>query len=292
MITVTNDFKVHVLDDLKTYESIYRPVKASPVERLLINSLPIHMLHPNPEDEFCHLDVGPNYEIVRNYADQILIAQHQGNPLFEDSLVCMKISTGGYMLLNGHHRWLAAYQSGIKRLPVQIVNVIQDEEILSKLNASNRQMCVSFDLDEVLLTDGRYVPADRKIPLSLRSLYHQSLRKNAPALIRFLQNRGFDVWIYTSQCHSEDYINFLFRLHHVKVDGIVNNLAKKKNRGQIRQSFSKKYRYSLHIDNESLICVDTVSKDYSIHEVSPDVASWASDMAKTVKGIKFNGTKS
>lgn len=191
------------------------------------------------------------------------------------------------MLLNGHHRWLAAHHEGMKTVPVQIVNVTPEEEIYNAISKSARNMCVSFDFDEVLLTDVKSDDADKQLRFPLNKIYPGTLRKNAAALIRDLQTLGFDVWIYTGNYHSTEYINGLFSIHNAKVDGIVNGLSKRKSTNNIKKLFTDKYNISLHIDNESVICVDTKSKNYDIYDITPDKISWAADVMKKIKNSEM-----
>ena len=53
--------------EIKKYEGIMVPVKASLSERMLTKKVPIEKLHPNPDDEFCSKKIGPNYSIYNRY---------------------------------------------------------------------------------------------------------------------------------------------------------------------------------------------------------------------------------
>ena len=69
MAVVTHDFQKEILDAMKDYSSLARPVKASFLERMFIEKAPVLKLYPNPDDEFTNPEIGPNYEIVGNYVD-------------------------------------------------------------------------------------------------------------------------------------------------------------------------------------------------------------------------------
>ncbi|MCF0134118.1 MAG: ParB N-terminal domain-containing protein [Blautia sp.] len=286
MSVFNENYQKLVLDDLKNYKDLSQAIPASMPERLLIRELPISRLHPNPEDEFSMPSIGPNYEIVENYARQFRNRKVVGNDLFKDPLIVEKMSTGGYMILNGHHRWFAAHIVKLKKMPVQIANVVPKEEIISKITASPNSMCVSFDLDEVLLTDGKRVPAEDE-PLPVRLLQKKTLRKNCCALVRALQKAGFDVWIYTDSHHSEKYIRALFGHHHAKVSGIINCIKKNNYYNEIRDLFRTKYKYSLHIDNEGIIWVNTETKEYDIIEIQDQKEGWAKEAITHIRKLDF-----
>lgn len=276
----TEEYKRLVLDDLKNYEKLNHPRKTGLIQRLLVRKLPLSKLHPNPQDEFCDASIGPNYGIVADYEKNFReLMRMQMDPIgpYDEPLMVEKMSTGGYMILNGHHRWMAARRIGLKAIPVHIVNVSTDEEIISAVNSSSRNMCVSFDLDEVLLTDGSTYPVHKEFSFPFDRIYRKTLRRNASILIKELQAMGFDVWIYTGEYYPEAYLRLLFRLHGTKVDGIINGMRHRKTKSKIREAFSNKYRVSVHIDNENVTCVKTKKKEYEMFFIDSENQDWASE---------------
>lgn len=275
------DYEEKVLEDIKNNVGIYTPISSSLARRLVTKRVALRKIHPNPVDEFCDPKIGPNFEIVGNY-----VRQYKEDKYFDDPLIIERLATGEYMLLNGHHRWLAASRLGMESLPVKLVDVVTEEHIHQAINKSNNRMCVSFDLDEVLLTDGNTVPYDKELGWPFCKFYDKYIRKNAAILINELRDMGFDVWIYTGEFYSEEYIKVLFGLHNTKVDGIINGLAKRKNSKKLQEVFSKNYLISVHIDNDSLICVDTETKEYEIIDIKYNPVSWASDVMLCLKSIE------
>lgn len=280
----STEYQRLVLDDLKTYKDIARPVKSSVLARLLVRKLPLTALHPNPEDEFCDPKIGPNESIVSRYIDTFGHHIKRGEPPVDEKLMVEKISTGGYMLINGHHRWMAAAKMKLRTVPVKVLNTVSEEEILSKLNSSDKQMCVSFDLDEVLLTESGSELADHALPFPYGLIFKRTLRKNAGILIGELQRLGFDVWVYSGSGISVEEINRILSLHKAKVNGIVNFNRGKKTGSNLKQAFRQKYKLSIHIDNESVLWVDTVSSEFDSIAVAGG-ESWADDAFVKVRDL-------
>lgn len=284
----TAEYQRLVLDDLKNYEKLYRPVKTGLVKRIIVRKLPLSQLHPNPQDEFCDTSIGPNYSIVADYEKQFRTLIHMNQDpvgLFEPIMV-EKMSTGGYMILNGHHRWMAAKRIGLKKITVQIVNVSTDDEIISAVNSSERNMCVSFDLDEILLTDGSVYPAHKELSFPLNKLYPKTLRRNAGVLINELREMGFDVWVYSGEYLPETYIRSLFRIHGTGIDGVINSMRRKDSKSRVREAFTNKYRISLHADNNGVTCVKTKTRDYEIYDIDSENEDWASEILQRLKENK------
>lgn len=278
-----------VLDEVKSYEALAKPVKTCLLMRLIIKKTDIDNLHPNPKDEFSDPAIGPNYEIVSRYADDIRKSIGRSFEPFENPLEVVKMSTGGYMILNGHHRWYAAIRMGLPTMPIHITNIATNEEIIETVKRSERKKAVSFDLDEVLLTDGVRVPRDRRFFWPLSKVFPETLRLRTTSLIRELHREGYDVWVYTGSYRTAGYIRELFFLHGTKVDGVVNGM--KHSDVSLQEVFRAKYETILHIDNESVTRVCPGTKEYEVLELHADGHTWASEAMKAVKGMAQNGTK-
>ena len=108
---------------------MYVPGRVNPLMCQLRRSARLKHVHPNPEDEFCFQDIGPNYKIISDYEQQILQARKNDTRIFSEPLTVQKMYPDGYMLLNGHHRWAAAVRLGEEKVPVRIVNLTTLNEV-------------------------------------------------------------------------------------------------------------------------------------------------------------------
>lgn len=294
MEIVNEEFQELVLDEVKTYATLNHPVRASLPERLLVRRVRVSRLHPNPQDEFSLVSVGPNYGIVSDYVRMFteeLRGKAPRDSLFDDPLMVEKMSVGGYMILNGHHRWLAAKRLHIKKLAVRILNVSSVEEIISTVNKASRNLCASFDLDEILLTDGSEIPEHKQLPFPFQKMYPKTLRRNVPALIQELHRMGFDVWVYSGEYFSEAYIRRLFRLYGVKVDGVIVGMGRSSKHKPIREAFAQKYRCILHADNQGAVLVKTSTREYESFDIDSVHEDWASEVIQRLRDHKeyWNG---
>lgn len=281
MSLISNEYQELVLDEVASYKGITHPVKAGFWERLLRRRLPISSLHPNPDDEFSNPDVGPSYSIIAEYITQWKRFRESRQAAPGDKITVEKMSVGGYMLLDGHHRWYAARRVGIETLRVSIVNVTPIEEVILAMQRSKGRLCASLDLDEVLLTDSS--AADSALPAVLRRFQKKALRKNAAMLVRELKSLGFDVWVYTGSFVNDSDIRKLFRFLGVKADGIVSGLKNESARAKLRKAFTEKYELSVHIDLEGVICVNTKTKQYESADITGE---WATGAVSALKGLE------
>lgn len=287
-----SEFMQEILDDVASYDGLRHPVKVGFLERKFTKKLSPDRLHPNPDDEFTHPDVGPHFGIISDYIKTIKNNQlHELPPLDpDDPLVVQKMFPSGYMLLNGHHRWAAAKRMGLKKVPVEVVSVTLDEDLIKMINKSDNTKRVSFDLDEVLIAGDKYPEEDApSFPWS--KIAKERLRKGAPALIHALANRGFDVWVYTSSYKSEKYIQAVFKGYKVCPAGIINGVSHKKKQkgaltGQVKEAMDRKYKMTLHIDEGHVLYIDKSTADYDYFSLECDNSNWASKVIHLVEELE------
>lgn len=274
-------YREFVLDDLEKNAGLVHPVRAKLPERLFVRRAATKKLHPNPDDEFSDVKVGPNYGIVNRYVGQLARAGGSSEKL--ERLIVEKIVPNGYRLLNGHHRWFAACLQKKKTLPIQIVNVTRVEDVRRVLDRASHPVCVSFDLDEVLLcADGQGAESRRLYPKGL--FFRARVREGASALIRELRRMGCEVWVYTSTYASDRAIRRLLGAYRIEVDGVVNGL-RKKGTGRLAEAFRTTYRLSLHIDTDGVLCVEMPGGEYELVELTRGGALWASEAAAAAKKL-------
>lgn len=284
-------YQEFVLDDLKKYEGLTRPLKASLPERLLVRKMLTKRLHPNPKDEFSMPEIGPNYEIVQSYVEKLApimqpYSYRPAKPEEIDRLIVEKIKPHGYMLLNGHHRWLAACMVHLKTVPIKIVNITHEDEILEAMRRTENRICVSLDLDEVIITADGEKHTESLPGNPLRLLYPERIREGVPALIDALQHLGCDIWVYTGQYKSASAIRRHLSLYGIRVDGIVNGLKDRKPASRISEHFTERYDVSVHVDVEGIICVDTKNKSYDAVELVKGKTAWASEAISVIRDME------
>lgn len=119
-------------------------------------------------------------------------------------------------------------------------------------------MRISFDLDDVLFVDPSSYETEEMLRFPLNRLFPDRLRKGTVALIRELQEDGFEVWVYTSSFRTETYIRALFRHYGVRFDRIVNGYTHKEEvQGKRTEMLPSKlpnfYHIALHVDDEDAV---------------------------------------
>ena len=163
-------------------------------------------------------------------------------------------------------------------------------------NAEQQKMRVSFDLDEVLFVNPENHQTEKELSFPLKNIYKERLRLGTPELINALQKMGYEVWIYTSSFRSERYIKGLFRHYGVKFDGIVNGTRHLKEVQQGRQEIlpqkvPNRYRISLHVDDESVICSYGKEYGFDAYQLDAEDHEWKDKIIAKAEEVKRKNEK-
>ena len=152
-------------------------------------------------------------------------------------------------------------------------------------------MRVSFDLDEVLFVSPQTHKTEPPLIFPLRLIYKERLRLGTPALLRQLQELGYEVWIYTSSFRSEKYIRRLFRCYGVHLDGIVNGErhqreVQRNQKTPLPQKLPNRYRISLHVDDESVVCSWGRQYGYEAYQLNAQDDDWAEKILQKAEEVQ------
>lgn len=161
--------------------------------------------------------------------------------------------------------------------------------IIRKSNPNN--MRVSFDLDEVLFVSPITHRTEDELAFPFNKIFKERLRYGTIRLVKRLQSEGFDVWIYTSSFRTERYIKCLFFLYGLRFDGIVNGErhlrdVQGKRTNPVPQKLPSKYRISLHIDDESIVCTSGRIHGFNVYQLNAQDDEWEEKIMTRVYEIR------
>ena len=296
MADKTIHFQTFLKEEVDRVKGVYYPVRASFPRRLLCRKAPCRALHPNPEDEFCIPEIGPNDEIISRYEEQ-----YRRNPQFRtggyqeggilEPLMVQKARPDGYLILNGHHRWAAAMLCGIEKVRIEIVNLTQIADIRKMIEKSQSDKRVALDLDEVVFCGEEDACIEKPLPFPLNRIYRERIRKGIPALLHAFNEKDVDIWVYTSGYYSVEYIRFLFKHRAVRLTGIVTGTARKGARAaetarEMKKMLETKYQSTIHIDNHALIRTVSGSKECEEHNLSGSPETWSREALDILEKMK------
>ncbi len=270
----------------------YFPVKTGFLHRMLIRKADCFNLHPNPEDEFCMPNIGPNYGIISDYQQQFLNAKKNRDPFYTaEPLVVERTYPSGYRIINGHHRWAAALRIGQTHVPIQIVNLMHGEDVKRVLENSTHSKRAALDLDEVVFSTGTDIPLESPLPFPWNKMYPERVRAGIPALFHCLSEKGYDIWLYSAKYYSTDSIQNHFRRYHATVDGVITATEKRtESAGERGETLDKmitdKYQSTVHIDDRSVMQIIAGSKSLREFPLSGSPETWSQEVMDAIEEIE------
>lgn len=288
------EFQAFLDQEVNKVKGIYYPVKAGFLRRVFVKEAPVSQLHPNPGDEFCFPEIGPNYEIVSRY-ERDFRKLREGMDLIDsgakEPLMVEKTKPDGYMILNGHHRWAGARRAGLKKMKIKIVDLTTEKDIRKMLEKATSNKRVTLDLDEVVFRPGTDPCLEDALRFPLNRFYKERIRRGIPALFHELNAKGYDIWVYSAQYYSLDYLVYFFKHYHVKVTGIVTGTAKKTAGAALGKKATEKllearYETTLHIDNEMVLRTHRDSKEFEEYKLGGAPENWSREVIDAVGKMK------
>ncbi len=294
MAGTQTQFQTFLNEELAKTKGIYYPVKANILQQALIRKARLSKLHPNPDDEFCDPKIGPNYSIISRYeSDYRRNGDNISSGLFvgeiSEPLMVEKTRPNGYRILNGHHRWAGAMRAGFNPIGIRIVNLTTEADVHKMLKKTDRTRRVSMDLDEVIFVSDGGKPMEENLSFPFNRIYRERIRLGIPALLEFLDRKGFDVWVYSSRYYSVEYLQNLFRHYHCRVTGIITGTARKSSAKVIRSMgmlVDNKYKCTVHVDNESVICTFRDEKEFEETMLSGSEQTWSAEVMDAIGALK------
>lgn len=150
---------------------------------------------------------------------------------------------------------------------------------LRKNGYDSSQLRVSFDLDEVLFVSPQTHKTEPPLPFPLNKIFIERLRLGTPSLIKKLQDRGYEVWVYTSSFRTERYIRCLFRLYGIRLKEIVNGQrhlkeVQRDKKEILPQKLPNNYRIALHIDDEEVVASYGKAYGFEVFQLEAQDDDW------------------
>ena len=302
-------FPTYLKEEIQKVRESYYPVRVNMFTRLTKKKEDPGKLHPNPDDEFCFQEIGPNYSIIAQYeaafrrfmefnGDHFYAGTDNGFDTdgIREPLIVQKSRPDGYLILNGHHRWAAALKMAVPKVKIKIVNLTQLKDVRSILAHTRSDRRVTIDLDEVVFTaEGEM---EKPLPFPLNRFFTERVRKGIPALLHTLVKKGYDIWVYSAGYYSMDYIRHYFKVWNIRPAGIVTGLGRKIKRDaeadhEIKKLIDTKYNSTVHIDMNLVLRTFSGSKESEEYPLSGSPDSWIREVTEVITALaKKDGKQS
>ena len=209
----------------------------------------------------------------------------------KEPVMVEKTRPDGYMILNGHHRWAAAYRVGLRKLKIKIVDLTTQRDIRKMLENATSDKRVTLDLDEVVFRPATDPYLEQSLRFPLNRIYKERIRRGIIALFHLLNEKGYDIWVYSAQYYSLNYLVYFFRHYHVHVTGIVTGTARKtagaeEEKKETEKMMEGRYRTTLHIDNNMVLQTHRDSREFEEYRLSGSAEGWSREVIDVIGKMK------
>ncbi len=290
MSSARTSFQAFLQQEIQKYRGVAVPLPTPFLKRLFTRTLPPEKLHPNPEDEFCDPEIGPNDQIIGNYIQTV--TQSCGDVrIFEEKVLVERMQPDGYMILNGHHRWAAALWLHKPKIRVRIVNLTTERDVKKMLEKSTNEKRAALDLDEVVFCDNPDIPAEPFLPGALQKRYPERVMLGVPALFHYLSEKGYDIWVHTSKYDSATRLKALFMIRHAPVRGIITGQSASRRIAteNLKEQISRKYAFTLYIDRNTVLRSSPGTRGFEEFPLSGGAETWSREVMQIVDKIQKKG---
>lgn len=152
-------------------------------------------------------------------------------------------------------------------------------------------MRISFDVDDTLVIYDPAAPLEVVVPWWWRWRYHEPLRHGASALLRTLQARGHELWIYTTSYREPRYLRGWFKCFGVSLVDVVNQdvhdrvVQKSHFAGYVPSKYPPAFGIDLHIDDSEGVAEEGRMHGFRVVVVSPTDAAWTDRVLAAVEEL-------
>lgn len=144
-------------------------------------------------------------------------------------------------------------------------------------------MRISFDLDDTLICYQPGVPQEPRLPWPTRWLVQdEPLRLGARDLIRWLQQSGWEVWVYTTSHRPPWGVWLWLWLHGIQVKRVINqdihdrHFRRGHGRGGTPSKNPAAFGVALHVDDSDGVRMEGERFGFSVVVLSPTDTDWTS----------------
>ena len=151
-------------------------------------------------------------------------------------------------------------------------------------------MKVSFDLDETLFVNPEKVKTEKNFPFPLNRIFKDRLRKGAVELLKWINKKQFELWIYTTSYRTEMYIRNYFRYYGIKIDHIVNaqrheKEVQKDRKVTLPSKYPSAYHIDLHVDDELSVYQNGIACGFKVYLLKNDDKEWTGNLKAYIERI-------
>lgn len=145
-------------------------------------------------------------------------------------------------------------------------------------------MIISFDLDDTLIPSSNSFECEQSNILG-KLLGLEPLRKGTKELFKLLKNEGHEIWIYTTSYRSKNKIKWIFGIHGLFPQRIINQTINAKLLKKFNCYSSKNpslFGIDLHIDDAKGVKIESEKDNSNVLIILPENNNWVIEIMNSI----------
>jgi len=152
---------------------------------------------------------------------------------------------------------------------------------------NSAKLKVAFDLDDtIILPNSEYTEEISQYKLLAKIFKVEKLRLGTKEIFNFFEEENCELWIYTTSYRSIRYIKWLFLVHGIKLNGIVNQEIHKKNVFINVSKYPPAFNIDILVDDSKGVLIEGSKYNFQVIQIDSDNLNWVEKIKEDFRRIK------
>lgn len=151
-------------------------------------------------------------------------------------------------------------------------------------------MIISFDIDNTLIPYSNEFEVENRTLLS-KLVGAESIRKGTIQLFNELENKGYQIWIYTTSFRSPFNLKKTFKSYRLNPTKIINeriNQEKLRNNNCKASKNPKLFGIDIHVDDSEGVKIEGEKFGFKTIIINPNDREWTTKIIKKLEIVEIN----
>ena len=150
-------------------------------------------------------------------------------------------------------------------------------------------MRIAFDLDDTLFKTKENFPTEKHW---INFVFRERLRYGAIDLLKVIQSKQHDIWIYTTSLRNEYYLRLYFLMLGINLGGVINYTKHVKtmklfqNKSLSVSKYPPAFQIDLLIDDLEGVKIEGKRYGFSVYHLTSEDKQWVENILELIETAK------
>ena len=141
--------------------------------------------------------------------------------------------------------------------------------------------------DTLIIPNSEYAEEIFQYKLLAQIFKVEKLRLGTKEIFQFFEEENCKRWIYTTSFRSIRYIKWLFLVHGIKLQGIVNQEIHEKNVSLTISKYPPAFNIDILIDDSKGVLIEGKQNNFKVIQIDPDNLNWVEKIKEDFFELKI-----